>query len=389
MGKRIRQVTVQEKVIAIDRVHNGESKASVARDIQVPESTLRGWCKSEDKLRTLAQTSPKDSPNSTTSTYSSEEFSLDLSLKRPDHDFNGPTQKRQRTSPLLTATPSILTASNITMTPQSFTSPLVSAITSSPIASSSSPPSIFSQTPFLPPASMPSRVSLPAQFPITSPVAIPGSAISQATLGLSVATPAQGQASLPEHGMYYNIIRDFQLRQIIEHAKINLANRYSNVDPSSVQQPGAFLNWFRSSTSGQKTPPMINNNKHVNNTCTQQKENSAPTVSPNLEADGRRLVLDTLYSGADRDEAVKKYLCRSPSTSSDTEEDDPPSFSEALIHAQKFLRYLDCCSHPELSETLIHQYRYLVFKLNKIGKLRRAAKSEKKGKQPDRKSRRK
>ncbi|KAL2720668.1 hypothetical protein V1478_010244 [Vespula squamosa] len=42
---------------AIQRVHEGESKASVARDIGVPESTLRGWCKSEHKIRGMARNS--------------------------------------------------------------------------------------------------------------------------------------------------------------------------------------------------------------------------------------------------------------------------------------------------------------------------------------------
>lgn len=49
--RSVRSLSVQEKVQAIDRVHEGESKASVARDIGVPESTLRGWCKGEEKLR--------------------------------------------------------------------------------------------------------------------------------------------------------------------------------------------------------------------------------------------------------------------------------------------------------------------------------------------------
>ena len=49
--RSVRSLSVQEKVHAIDRVHEGESKASVARDIGVPESTLRGWCKGEEKLR--------------------------------------------------------------------------------------------------------------------------------------------------------------------------------------------------------------------------------------------------------------------------------------------------------------------------------------------------
>lgn len=55
-GKRaLRQITVLDKVEAIRRIHNGESKASVARDIGVPESTLRGWCKNEEKLKFLSQ----------------------------------------------------------------------------------------------------------------------------------------------------------------------------------------------------------------------------------------------------------------------------------------------------------------------------------------------
>ncbi|KAF5292278.1 hypothetical protein FQA39_LY03312 [Lamprigera yunnana] len=60
-GKRpLRSLTAHEKLEAIRRVHDGESKASVARDIGVPESTLRGWCKNEDKISYLSrQSSPE------------------------------------------------------------------------------------------------------------------------------------------------------------------------------------------------------------------------------------------------------------------------------------------------------------------------------------------
>lgn len=45
--RSLRSFSALEKMEAIKRVHNyGESKAAVARDIGVPESTLRGWCKS-------------------------------------------------------------------------------------------------------------------------------------------------------------------------------------------------------------------------------------------------------------------------------------------------------------------------------------------------------
>ncbi|KAG5891503.1 hypothetical protein JTB14_009837 [Gonioctena quinquepunctata] len=56
----LRTLSAHEKLEAIRRVHDGESKASVARDIGVPESTLRGWCKNEDKISYLSrQSSPE------------------------------------------------------------------------------------------------------------------------------------------------------------------------------------------------------------------------------------------------------------------------------------------------------------------------------------------
>jgi transposase-like protein len=50
-----RPMTPEEKLQAILRVRNGEPKAVVGRSIGVPESTLRGWCKSESKIRDQVQ----------------------------------------------------------------------------------------------------------------------------------------------------------------------------------------------------------------------------------------------------------------------------------------------------------------------------------------------
>lgn len=49
-----RRLNIKDKLNAIQCVHNGESKASVARNICVPESTMRGWCKNEEKLRQMS-----------------------------------------------------------------------------------------------------------------------------------------------------------------------------------------------------------------------------------------------------------------------------------------------------------------------------------------------
>ncbi|XP_014205858.1 formin-J-like [Copidosoma floridanum] len=55
----------EEKLGAIERVTSGESKASVARELGVPESTLRGWCKTEHKIRRqVTSTHPSGSPDS-------------------------------------------------------------------------------------------------------------------------------------------------------------------------------------------------------------------------------------------------------------------------------------------------------------------------------------
>lgn len=67
VGKRpLRSLTPMEKLNAITRVSvGGESKASVARDIGVPESTLRGWCKNHDKISYQVKTISSPETNNT------------------------------------------------------------------------------------------------------------------------------------------------------------------------------------------------------------------------------------------------------------------------------------------------------------------------------------
>ncbi|KAK6639010.1 hypothetical protein RUM43_007280 [Polyplax serrata] len=94
--RSVRSLSVQEKVHAIDRVHEGESKASVARDIGVPESTLRGWCKGEEKLRGIVARSNGGNP-SVVDTPSSLDDSFDKTTKlnHVDNQINStPNQKR-------------------------------------------------------------------------------------------------------------------------------------------------------------------------------------------------------------------------------------------------------------------------------------------------------
>lgn len=84
--RSVRALSIEEKIQAIDRVHDGESKAAVARDIGVPESTLRGWCKGEERLRSAValqgrgSTSPQ--PQSAPPPVLTEDTPLDFSKDR-------------------------------------------------------------------------------------------------------------------------------------------------------------------------------------------------------------------------------------------------------------------------------------------------------------------
>lgn len=83
-GKRpLRHLSACDKIMAIQRIHDGESKASVARDIGVPESTLRGWCKNEDKLRCMSRQSLENADKL-----------QDPNMSAMSDLFNGPDPKR-------------------------------------------------------------------------------------------------------------------------------------------------------------------------------------------------------------------------------------------------------------------------------------------------------
>ncbi|XP_063978487.1 protein distal antenna-like [Diachasmimorpha longicaudata] len=94
-GKRpLRALSASEKMEAIQRVHEGESKASVARDIGVPESTLRGWCKSEQKIRGMARNS--STPDSEAHSPISSAANLTIAHNNHSSEEEGPCAKRSK-----------------------------------------------------------------------------------------------------------------------------------------------------------------------------------------------------------------------------------------------------------------------------------------------------
>ena len=56
MSQKRKAYSVSDKLKIIDRVKNGESKASLSRECGIPEGTIRGWMKEEDKLLCSIQT---------------------------------------------------------------------------------------------------------------------------------------------------------------------------------------------------------------------------------------------------------------------------------------------------------------------------------------------
>ncbi|KAH3778643.1 hypothetical protein DPMN_180113 [Dreissena polymorpha] len=43
--------SIAEKLNLVDRLRRGDAQATVSRDLNITESTLRGWLKDESKLR--------------------------------------------------------------------------------------------------------------------------------------------------------------------------------------------------------------------------------------------------------------------------------------------------------------------------------------------------
>lgn len=78
--RQLNKFTIFEKLQAIERVNFGETKAHVARSINVAESTLRGWFKNGDKLRTLYET--EEMPMQA-STSSPNEYSISAMYNLP------------------------------------------------------------------------------------------------------------------------------------------------------------------------------------------------------------------------------------------------------------------------------------------------------------------
>jgi transposase-like protein len=56
MSAKRKNYSIEEKLKIIDKVRSGVSKASINRECGIPEGTIRGWMKEEEKLRAFVNT---------------------------------------------------------------------------------------------------------------------------------------------------------------------------------------------------------------------------------------------------------------------------------------------------------------------------------------------
>ena len=93
MPKR-KAYSVEQKLEAIARVRKGESQAVVSRDNGVPESTLRGWLKDEEKLKDFVHTLDESDGMKRKKAKTAKDPELDKAM------FNWFVQERNAGTPL-------------------------------------------------------------------------------------------------------------------------------------------------------------------------------------------------------------------------------------------------------------------------------------------------
>ncbi|XP_024935979.1 protein distal antenna [Cephus cinctus] len=387
-GKRpLRALSASEKMDAIQRVHEGESKASVARDIGVPESTLRGWCKSEHKIRGMARNSstpdseahsPASSSGtnmaaalaSATANLSSEDEGPSTKKLKMDHlsagssygasdnvenegklDANAKIDyvslmtsmagMRPENSSLLLQQLGLLSGATGTLAKNLLNVPVSLAHSSTvglvenglQYTKSNKRHSISA----IAPAQMDSvaksctRKSLPpaAEAPCT-PVPASPRKTNENMQHLAKAKKDNGSNRKVDEALWLWLTQQQQL----------LGQQSATFNPSNQQDGSWFWQWYKQCSFPLVTPaPMT------------------PTPVTKKSPSKTRALLDNVLCN-NNNENVKRSL------NMDDEEADsgdiPASTEEAIEHGEKFFKWLDKCSDPAVTRLQIMQFKYLL-----------------------------
>lgn len=411
VGKRpLRSLSAHEKMDAIRRVHDGESKASVARDIGVPESTLRGWCKNEDKILYLSRQStpetddseprdkkPRFEPVITNGVH--EPYNLSVKVDSPPSSTTTPivdtttktTENNEAALNLITKDQQQSpTKSNGVTNGMSERERNRAELTRLSIELGLNRPEMFL------PAQGSNTLSLTdglmAQWnqAITQAVNATNKASSKLLRhslpnthqNLLTTTHSLHQSSKPPKPKKEHILDQTQQHQQqqsvddsvwywlkTQQAMLGLVSQQNTsqnpgVDPNSSW----FWKWYKqfaytpqAAAAAQDTTVLYQQLTKDTNSENQTK-NGLDKPTKTSSTTKARAVLDNLLLNNNNNEEVPPLSVSRPETKKEKEldDEDPLSPSEALEHGEKFLKWLECFSDPSVTAMQVLQFRYLL-----------------------------
>ncbi|XP_043271906.1 protein distal antenna [Venturia canescens] len=418
-GKRpLRALSASEKMEAIQRVHEGESKASVARDIGVPESTLRGWCKSEHKIRGMARNSSTPdsevhSPASSSGTNLAA-TAMAASTTHSSEDEAGPAAKRAKIDQSMGANmpPSSyginensendsrldasskidymsLMTSMATMRPENSALLLQQlGLLSGAGGASNIAKSLLSLQTGLPHSSTVGLVENGLQYTKASNKLSRHSISAIAPTQIDSVTKTGARKSLPAAAEAPATPVPASPRKTNENMvgapRIDAKNnKKDNGNPHGMKKPDESLwNWLtqQQQLMGQQSAsfnPSVGPHdgswfwqyyKQCGFSLTSPTSIAATPVAKKSPSKTRAL-LDNVLCNNNNNENVKRSL-NMDEIEADSHRDDEQSLSteEAIEHGEKFFKWLDRCSDPAVTRLQIMQFKYLLDNLKSCRK---------------------
>lgn len=372
VGKRpLRSLSAHEKMDAIRRVHDGESKASVARDIGVPESTLRGWCKNEDKILYLSRQSTPETddsePREKKPRYEHngihEPYNLSVKIDSPplekdetalnltkDHpspklvtstvntlninvntQMNQQMSERERNRAELTRLamelglnkPEMFLPTNQNLTDPAQWNQIITQATQQAIAATNK---VTKQ--------------LRHSFPVTQNL-LPSTHMATQKIKPKLEKTLEPQQSVDDSVWYWLKTQQAMLGLVSQNTP------QTGVDPNSSW----FWKWYKQFYTPQNSDTVLYQQ------LTKDTENQNKIEKPKTQNNKARAVLDNLLLNNNNNNEVPTLSVTQPEKTEKTEE---LSTSEALEHGEKFLKWLECFSDPSVTAMQVLQFRYLL-----------------------------
>lgn len=383
-GKRpLRSLSAHEKMDAIRRVHDGESKASVARDIGVPESTLRGWCKNEDKILYLSRQSTPETDDSGEPKEKKQRFDpsqltngihepYNLSVKadspeiKSDNDaalnltkeqvsptlnsLNNSMNERERNRAELTRLSIELGLNRPEMflpaqgsSPVNLTDGLMTQWNNAIAQVVNSTNKVSNKLRH----SYPTTQNL-LQTPITNNI----QQLPKTPKPKTENKPEQSPKTVDDSVWYWLKTQQAMLGLVSQNPG------QTGVDPNASW----FWKWYKQFAYTPQSPDstvlyqqLTKDSNSENQTKNIQEK---PAKAPNTKA---RAVLDNLLLNNNNNNEVSSLPVQDEPIKEKLEsQDELLSTSEALEHGEKFLKWLECFSDPSVTAMQVLQFRYLL-----------------------------